>query len=131
MIGLGVYYGVEEILSNKDFCAQYHLELGLKGKHVIIQGIGNVGYWAAKFFEAGGATITGLVEWNGAIYNPDGINVDDASDYFKKNKSFKDYTKAKEVKGADDRMDVMYKECDIVIPAAIENTITKYCLCIF
>ncbi len=100
--------------------------MGLKGKIVIIQGLGNVGYWAAKFFESGGAKIVGLVEWNSAIYNPDGLKVDEATDYFHKNKSFKDYPHAKEVQMGDNRMEVMYKECDIVIPAAIENTITKY-----
>lgn len=125
--GLGVYYGIVEILKNQQFCTKFKLTPGFKGKSVIIQGLGNVGYWAAKFCEEGGAKLIGLVEYNSAIFNPDGLNTDDASNYFKANKSFKDYPKAKEVRLGAENMEVMYKECDILIPAAIENTITKYC----
>ena len=120
-----MFYGIEEILKNKKFCDRYKIAPGVKDKTVIIQGIGNVGYWAAKFCEEGGAKIIGLVEYNSAIFNREGINVEDASVYFRTHKSFKDYPKAKEVKMDKDAMDVMYKPCDILIPAAIENTITK------
>lgn len=121
-----MFYGTEEILKNKKFCERYKISPGVKGKTVIIQGIGNVGYWAAKFFEEGGAKVIGLVEYNSAIFNPEGLSVEDASVYFRANKSFKDYPKAKEVKMDKEAMDVMYMPCDILIPAAIENTITKY-----
>ena len=107
------------------FYEKYHLSAGIKGKSVVIQGLGNVGYWAAKFFETAGAKIVGIVEYNSSIYNPEGFNVDDAFNYFRSNKSFKDYPKAKEVH-MPDFMEVMYKECDILIPAAIENSITKF-----
>lgn len=93
---------------------------------MIIQGIGNVGYWAAHFFEKAGAKIIGMVEYNSSIYDPDGIQVDDATKYFRDHKSFKDYPKAKEVKLDSENMEIMYKECDVLIPAAIENSITKY-----
>lgn len=121
-----MFYGVDELMRNKKFCEKYSLTPGIKGKTVIIQGLGNVGYWAAKFFESGGAKMIGIVEYNSAIYNPEGLNVDKAFGYFRSKKSFKDYPDAKEVKGTDDFMDIMYKECDILIPAAIENTLTKY-----
>lgn len=119
---------MKEILSIDKFCEKFKITSGLKGKTVIIQGIGNVGYWAAHFCESEGVKVIGLVEYNSSIYNPDGLLVDDATDYFRKNKSFKDYPKATEVKVGDDRMDIMYKECDVLIPAAIENSITKYCV---
>jgi len=125
MIGLGVFYGISEVLKNEAFCKKYNLTQGFKDKTMIIQGLGNVGYWAAKFCEEGGAKIIGLVEYNSAIYNPEGLSVEEASTYFRTNKSFKDYPKAKEVKLSNDYMEIMYKECDILIPAAIENTITK------
>lgn len=114
-----------ELLKNEKFCSKFNLAKGIKGKTIIVQGLGNVGYWATKYCEEGGAKIIGIVEWNSAIYNPDGIVVDEAFNYFRTNKSFKDYPKAKEIKGATDYMDIMYKECDILIPAAIENSITK------
>lgn len=124
--GLGVFYGIHDILECDAFCKKYGLIAGIKGKTVIIQGLGNVGFWAAKFCHDGGAKVIGIVEYNSAIYNKDGLNVEDASDYFRKNKSFKDYPKATEIKMLDDRMEIFYKECDILIPAAIENTITKF-----
>jgi glutamate dehydrogenase (NAD(P)+) len=123
--GLGVFYGIQELLKTPKFCERYHMTAGIKGKSVVIQGLGNVGYWAAKFFEAEGAKIIGIVEYNSSIYNPGGFNVDDASNYFRTNKSFKDYPKAKEI-FIDNYMEPMYKECDILIPAAIENSITKF-----
>jgi glutamate dehydrogenase (NAD(P)+) len=110
----------------KEFCEKFHFAPGLAGKKVIVQGIGNVGYWAAKFCEEGGAKIIGLIEYNSSIVNLDGLNVDDATNHFRANKSFQGYTKAQEVKLGDQIMDTMYVECDVLIPAAIENSITKY-----
>lgn len=103
----------------------YKLAPGIKDKTIIVQGLGNVGYWAAKFCEEAGAKLIGIVEYNSAVYNPEGFSVDDAFNYFRTNKSFKDYPKAKEVRLEKDYMEIMYKECDILIPAAIENSITK------
>jgi len=123
--GLGVFYGIEKLLNNPKFCEKYHMTAGIKDKSVIVQGLGNVGYWAAKFFAAAGAKVVAIIEYNSSIYNPEGINIDDAFNYFRINKSYKDYPKAKEV-FVDTPMEAMYKECDILIPAAIENSITKF-----
>lgn len=41
-----------------------------------MQGFGNVGYWASKFFVEAGATLVGVAEYNGSIYCPEGINPD-------------------------------------------------------
>ena len=113
------------MLSIPQFCEKFKLAPGIKDKRVIVQGIGNVGYWAARFCEEGGAKVIGLVEYNSSIYNPDGLHIDDAFKHFREHKSFKDFPKATEVKLDDDRMEIMYKECDILIPAAIENSVTK------
>jgi glutamate dehydrogenase (NAD(P)+) len=50
--GLGVYYATREVLNNVDLAAKLGLEPGLAGKRIIIQGFGNVGYWASKFFHS-------------------------------------------------------------------------------
>lgn len=121
-----MFYGVQEILSVPKFCELFKISPGIKSKTVIVQGIGKVGYWAAKFCEENGAKIIGVVEYNSSIYNPDGIQVNDATTYFREHNGFKGYSKAKEVKLDNERMEVMYKECDVLIPAAIENTITKF-----
>lgn len=53
------------------------IEQGIRGKSFIIQGFGNVGYWASKFFvEEGGAKLVGVAEYDGSIYNENGINPD-------------------------------------------------------
>ena len=122
---MGVFYGVRELLGFPPFCEKYHLTPGIQGKTVVIQGLGNVGYWTAKFCQDGGAKIIAIVEYNSSISNPDGLDVEEASKYFRANKSFKDYPKAKVVYLDDKIMDAMYLECDILIPAAIENTLTK------
>lgn len=120
-----MFYGIEEILKNKVFCEKFKISQGVKGKDVIIQGLGNVGYWAAKFCEEAGAKVIVIVEYNSAIYSPEGFNVDDAFNYFRSNKSFNGYSKAKEIKIGKDAEELMFKECDILIPAAMENVITK------
>ena len=124
--GLGVYYGIKELLSNDKFCAKYHFTKGLEGKQVVIQGLGNVGFWAAKFIHEAKALVVGLVEYNSAVYDPAGLKVPEVSDYFKAKGTFVGYTGAKEVYEAKDRETVLCKECDILVPAAIENVITKH-----
>jgi len=123
--GLGVYYGINELFKNEKFCKKYKFTQGLEGKRIIIQGLGNVGYWAAKFVWEAKAKIIGIIEYNSCIYHPDGINVEDASKHFKAVGSFKGFTGAKEVFEGKDSTEVMCRECDILIPAATEKVITK------
>ena len=49
---------------------------GVAGKRVVVQGLGNVGYHAAKFLQDAGAILVGISEYEGAIANPDGLDVD-------------------------------------------------------
>lgn len=74
--GLGVYFGTVEYLKDKEECARWNIPPGIEGKHVIIQGFGNVGYYAAKFFAEAGAKIVGVVEYNGAVYSSKGFDVE-------------------------------------------------------
>eukprot|EP00826_Nyctotherus_ovalis_P013180 TRINITY_DN13523_c0_g1_i9.p1 TRINITY_DN13523_c0_g1~~TRINITY_DN13523_c0_g1_i9.p1 ORF type:complete len:400 (-),score=154.76 TRINITY_DN13523_c0_g1_i9:131-1330(-) len=124
--GLGVFYGTRVLFENESFCKKYSLTKGIKGKSMIIQGLGNVGYWAAKFFFDAEAKVTGIVEYNSSIYDPKGLNPDDAFKHFRAKGSFAGYPNAAEVyPDANSGIEVMYKECDILIPAAKENVITK------
>lgn len=124
--GLGVFYGTRVLLENDSFCKKYNFTKGIKNKTMIIQGLGNVGYWAAKFFFDAEAKVIGIVEYNSAIYDAKGLDPADASKYFRDNGSLAGYPKAAEVyKDAATGEEVMYKECDILIPAAKENVITK------
>lgn len=66
------------------------VEPGFKGKTFIVQGFGNVGYWASKFFVKAGAKLVGVAEYNGSIYNPNGIDPDLLYEH-KKNQDIKSF----------------------------------------
>lgn len=68
--GLGVFYATRQILSNAQVCSKLGISTGLAGKTFIVQGFGNVGYWASKFFVEGGAKLVGVAEFDGSIYSP-------------------------------------------------------------
>lgn len=121
--GLGTFYGVRHLMKNKDFVKQYNTTLGLKDKRVIIQGFGNVGSWAHRFFQEEGSKVTGIVEYNSSVYNENGLDCADLQAYWNKNKTFVGYTKGKVYDK--DPMEVMYIECDVLVPAAIEKSINK------
>ena len=75
--GRGVFFGLREVCSVAEDMRALGLTPGLEGKRVVVQGLGNVGYHAAKFLqEDGGAIIVGVVEYEGAISKPDGIDVE-------------------------------------------------------
>lgn len=120
--GLGVFYGIRQYLSDEGRAKKLGLTTGVKGKKVVVQGLGNVGYHAAKFFHEAGALIIGLGEWNSAVVNPKGINPDEALEYFKKHSTLDGLNGCKTLKT---NTDVLEVECDILIPAALENQIHK------
>ncbi|ORZ29896.1 glutamate dehydrogenase, NAD(P)+ [Catenaria anguillulae PL171] len=118
--GLGVYYGVREFLTYPEIQKATGLT-GIKGSRIIIQGYGNVGYWAAKFFERNGAKIVGVAEHEGGVYNPDGISVEALLQHRKKHGTFVGFNDAQFIK---DSKSLLEAECDILIPAALEGQIT-------
>jgi len=74
--GLGVFYGLRHACSFAEDLRGLGLGPGLEGKTVVVQGLGNVGYHAAKFLQKGGAILVGLAEYEGAIHNPAGLDLD-------------------------------------------------------
>ena len=123
--GLGVYFGIKELLGNDKFCAKYKFTKGVEDKRVVIQGLGNVGYWAAKFIHEAKAKVVGVVEYNSAIYNPDGLDIPAVATHFRTKGTLQGFPGAKEEYDATKKEEVMYKECDILVPAALEKVITK------
>ena len=122
--GLGVYYGIREVLNHKELAEKYDFSLGVQDKTFIVQGFGNVGYWASKFLVKSGAKLVGVVEWNSSIYNPDGLNPEDVIQYKNKNKTLAGFDGA--VESFNDKEafnDILYKRCDVLIPAAVERVI--------
>ncbi|WGH26238.1 MAG: Glu/Leu/Phe/Val dehydrogenase [Candidatus Bostrichicola ureolyticus] len=120
--GLGVFYGIKELCNLKEEMNNLGLDVGLEGKRVIIQGLGNVGYHSAKFLYESGAIIIAVAEREGAIYNPKGFNIEEVMIYLKENKSILNFPGAKNIKNTLEALEI---ECDILIPAALENVINS------
>ncbi len=120
--GQGVYFGVREALRHSEDLKELGLTPGVEGKRIIVQGLGNVGFYAAKFFMEGGGIVTGLIEREGGIYNENGLNVDEVFAHRKQSGSILNF---KGAKNFEDGMSLMEVDCDILVPAALENQITK------
>jgi glutamate dehydrogenase (NAD(P)+) len=120
--GRGVFYALREVCSHGEDMRPLDLSPGLEGKRVVVQGLGNVGYHAAKFLEEeGGAVIVGLVEYEGAISKPDGIHVEDLMTHRRETGSLLDFEGAENLENREAGLEL---DCDILVPAALENAIT-------
>ena len=118
--GLGVFFGLREVCCMPDIMNEIGLPLGVEGKTVIVQGLGNVGYHTAKFFQDAGAKIIALAEYEGAISSENGLNVDDVFQHRKNTGSILNFPGAKNFAKNSEALEM---ECDILIPAALENVI--------
>ena len=118
--GLGVFYGIREICTMPDLMEKVGLPIGIEGKRVIVQGLGNVGYHAAKFFREGGAKVIALAEYEGAIFNPEGLHEEEVRAHRKKEGTILNFPGATNIIHSPEALEL---ECDILIPAALENVI--------
>ncbi|HEX6105123.1 MAG TPA: Glu/Leu/Phe/Val dehydrogenase [Gemmatimonadales bacterium] len=119
--GRGVFYGVREACGVAEDMKALGLTPGLEGKRVVVQGLGNVGYHAAKFFQEAGAVIVGLAESEGAITRPDGIDIEEVAAYRRERRSILDFPGATNLGRREDALEL---DCDILVPAALERQIT-------
>ncbi|HET7603816.1 MAG TPA: Glu/Leu/Phe/Val dehydrogenase [Gemmatimonadales bacterium] len=119
--GRGVFFGTRELCGVAEDMKAVGLSTGLEGKRVVVQGLGNVGYHAAKFFQEGGAIIVGLAESEGAIANPKGLDVDKVMEHRRSTKKISDFPGATNLAKREDALEL---DCDILIPAALERQIT-------
>jgi glutamate dehydrogenase (NAD(P)+) len=120
--GRGVQYALREFFRHQEDMAKAGLTGGLDGKRVIVQGLGNVGYHAAKFLsEEDGCKIIAIIERDGALLNPGGLNVEDIRHWMNGHDGLlAGYPNAKHVA---DGASVLEEACDILIPAALEGVI--------
>jgi glutamate dehydrogenase (NAD(P)+) len=118
--GLGVFYGIRELCNVTEDMKRLGLAKGVAGKRVIVQGLGNVGYHAAKFFMEGGAIIVGLAEYEGGIYNEKGLDLEKVVEHRKATGSILGFPGATDIKVSAETLEM---DCDILIPAALENVI--------
>ncbi|MCH7691651.1 MAG: Glu/Leu/Phe/Val dehydrogenase, partial [candidate division Zixibacteria bacterium] len=120
--GRGAYFGIRESCDHVEDMNFLGLKPGLGDKRVIVQGLGNVGYHVAKFLQEGGATIIGIAEYEGAIFNSDGLDVESVFKHRKETGSILDFPGAKNITPS---VKVLEMDCDILVPAALENQITE------
>jgi glutamate dehydrogenase (NAD(P)+) len=118
--GLGVFYGIREVCKMENVMKKLNLSVGVEAKRVVVQGLGNVGYHSAKFFEEAGALITGLAEYEGAIFNANGLDVDAVVLHRKHSGSILNFPGATNITNSTEALEL---DCDILIPAALENVI--------
>ncbi len=120
--GRGVFFGLRQALSYADDMRRLGLTPGLAGKRVVVQGLGNVGYHAAKFLQDSGAVLVALAEYDGAIYNPNGLDVDAVQEHRRRGGTILDYPEAQNLARSADALECA---CDILVPAALEGVITE------
>ncbi|QMU57286.1 MAG: glutamate dehydrogenase [Boseongicola sp.] len=119
--GRGVQYALQEFFRHPEDVAVSGLTGTLEGKRVIVQGLGNVGYHAAKFLaEEDGSIITGIIERDGALVDDGGLDVEKISHWIRAHGGVKGYPDGTYV---EDGSSVLEKDCDILVPAALEGTI--------
>lgn len=119
--GLGVCYGVREAVASADDMKPLSLTPGLEGKRIVIQGFGNVGYHAAISLADKGAKIIAIAEHNGAIVDPNGLDIEQLGLYRNQHGSILGFPGGQELQPSEAALEL---DCDVLIPAAIENVIT-------
>ena len=119
--GRGVQYALREYFRHPEDVREAGMEGTLEGKTIIVQGLGNVGFHAAKFLsEDDGAKITAVLEFDGSIENDDGIDIEALKQHIVENGGVKGF---KGGKYHEPSFALLEKECDILIPAAMEGVI--------
>ncbi len=120
--GRGIQFGLREFFRHASDVAAAGLEGGLAGKRVIVQGLGNVGYHAAKFLqEEDGVVVTAVVERDGALVSENGLPIDAIRKYVLDNRGVAGFPDATHV---EESSVVLETDCDILLLAAMENQIT-------
>ncbi len=120
--GRGVQYALREFFRHPEDVADTGLGPGLGGKRVVIQGLGNVGYHAGRFLsEEDGCLVTAVIERDGAITRADGLDVARVRQHINEHGGVAGFPGA-EFQPEGRRL--LEAECDILIPAAMENQIT-------
>ncbi|PYG27040.1 Glu/Leu/Phe/Val family dehydrogenase [Pelagimonas varians] len=119
--GRGVQYALREFFRHPEDIAAAGLEGSLDGKRVIVQGLGNVGYHAAKFLQSeDGCKITGIIEHDGALFSSGGLDVEKVRNWIISHGGITGYPDANHTA---EGTAVLEEECDILIPAALEGVI--------
>jgi glutamate dehydrogenase (NAD(P)+) len=120
--GRGVFYGIRECMSHAEDMKRIGLTPGIAGKTMVVQGLGNVGSNTALISQReGDVKIVGVAEREGSISNPNGIDVEKLLAFRKETGSIIGFPGTTHIGGP---LAALELECDILVPAALENQIT-------
>lgn len=120
--GRGVFYGLREAMTHEEDMRKLGLTKGIAGKTMVVQGLGNVGSNTALISQQeGDVKIIGIAEREGSIYNEKGIDVEKLLAFRKETGSIMGFPGSTSL---ENNMAALELECDILVPAALENQIT-------
>lgn len=121
--GRGVQYALQEFFRHADAVKSANMQGSLEGKTIVVQGLGNVGYHAAKFLsEEDGAKIIAVIERDGVIMNPKGLRIEELYRHIVENHTIRNFPDGE---FDENGVKALEMECDILIPAALEAQITE------
>jgi glutamate dehydrogenase (NAD(P)+) len=127
--GRGVAFVTHEVCAIEEDMRAVGLPRGIEGKRVVVQGLGNVGSYTAMFLQKMGAIIVGLIEFDGVLYDPNGIDaaaiVEQWNALRRGEKSMQKLDVPASLRWTGSPKDALELDCDILIPAALENQITE------
>lgn len=118
--GLGVYFGIREACDREKEMKRLGLDPGVEGKRVVVQGFGNVGSHAARFLDEAGARIVCIAERDVALHHPEGLNLPEVEAWWLEHGRLAGFPGAEQI---EDTARALELECDILVPAALENQI--------
>jgi glutamate dehydrogenase (NAD(P)+) len=111
--GRGVYYLTEALLKD--------LKMPLAGARVAIQGFGNLGSFAARFFAEAGAKVIAVSDANGGVFNAPGLDLTALLEYSRQNRTVRGFPGGQEISNED----LLSLDCDILVPAALHCVLTR------
>jgi glutamate dehydrogenase (NAD(P)+) len=117
--GLGVFFALRRVTTDTGLMKRVGLEPGLAGKRCIVQGLGNVGSHLALALQRAGALLVGLIEIDGALVDPKGLDVSAVLEYRRQTGGISGFPSVQAMA----RDEALELDCDILVPAALQGVI--------